>query len=253
MMVSPTFLKEESVMYKMVFGLYLALYPSFAPLTYEWTTGHAYITTVYDKSVVQHPGVLILVTFSKRKRGLFKKAQELSTLCDAEIAVTVFSAAGKLFEYASSSVQQVIKRYNLHTRIDKLQHPSVELQLDSDTYNYFVAMRNEVADRTHELRKLNGEELQGLKIRELQELEKLITKGLARVSKAKDERIVKDSIELKKKGVELMQKNQQLKQIRSLANDQGQSSKSIMVSSPSNRAKDHTHNKDASLLLGLVP
>ena len=42
------------------------------------------------------------VTFSKRRRGLFKKAQELSTLCDAEIAITVFSATGKLFEYASS-------------------------------------------------------------------------------------------------------------------------------------------------------
>lgn len=42
------------------------------------------------------------VTFSKRRRGLFKKAQELSTLCDAEIAVIVFSTTGKLFEYCSS-------------------------------------------------------------------------------------------------------------------------------------------------------
>ncbi|CBI39942.3 hypothetical protein VitviT2T_022965 [Vitis vinifera] len=42
------------------------------------------------------------VTFSKRRRGLFKKAQELSTLCDGEIALIVFSAAGKLFEYSSS-------------------------------------------------------------------------------------------------------------------------------------------------------
>ncbi|KAL0387113.1 UNVERIFIED_CONTAM: MADS-box protein JOINTLESS [Sesamum radiatum] len=43
------------------------------------------------------------VTFSKRRRGLFKKAQELSTLCDAEIALIVFSATGKLFHYSSSS------------------------------------------------------------------------------------------------------------------------------------------------------
>lgn len=42
------------------------------------------------------------VTFSKRRRGLFKKAQELSTLCDAEIALIVFSATGKLFEFCSS-------------------------------------------------------------------------------------------------------------------------------------------------------
>ena len=45
------------------------------------------------------------VTFSKRRRGLFKKAFELSTLCDADIALIVFSATGKLFEYASSRFQ----------------------------------------------------------------------------------------------------------------------------------------------------
>ena len=42
------------------------------------------------------------VAFSKRRRGLFKKAQELSTLCDAEVALIAFSATGKLFEHASS-------------------------------------------------------------------------------------------------------------------------------------------------------
>ncbi|KAK7302574.1 hypothetical protein RJT34_13466 [Clitoria ternatea] len=43
------------------------------------------------------------VTFSKRRKGLFKKAHELSTLCDAEIALIVFSATSKLFHYATSS------------------------------------------------------------------------------------------------------------------------------------------------------
>lgn len=42
------------------------------------------------------------VTFSKRRKGLFKKAQELSTLCDAQIALIVISATSKLFEYATS-------------------------------------------------------------------------------------------------------------------------------------------------------
>lgn len=42
------------------------------------------------------------VTFSKRRRGLFKKAEELSVLCDAEVALIIFSATGKLFEYCSS-------------------------------------------------------------------------------------------------------------------------------------------------------
>jgi hypothetical protein len=42
------------------------------------------------------------VSFSKRRRGLFKKACELSILCDAEIALMVFSATGKFFEYSNS-------------------------------------------------------------------------------------------------------------------------------------------------------
>lgn len=42
------------------------------------------------------------VTFSKRRRGLFKKAEELAVLCDADVALIVFSATGKLSQYASS-------------------------------------------------------------------------------------------------------------------------------------------------------
>lgn len=42
------------------------------------------------------------VTFSKRRAGLLKKAHELSVLCDAEVAVIVFSKSGKLFEFSST-------------------------------------------------------------------------------------------------------------------------------------------------------
>ncbi|KAF5822330.1 putative transcription factor MADS-type1 family [Helianthus annuus] len=51
------------------------------------------------------------VCFSKRRSGLMKKAQELAVLCNAEIGVIVFSATGKLYEFASSSIQQIIRRY----------------------------------------------------------------------------------------------------------------------------------------------
>ncbi|ONM35037.1 MADS-box transcription factor 51 [Zea mays] len=42
------------------------------------------------------------VRFSKRRAGLFKKAFELALLCDAEVALLVFSPGGKLYEYSSS-------------------------------------------------------------------------------------------------------------------------------------------------------
>ncbi|KVI02618.1 Transcription factor, MADS-box [Cynara cardunculus var. scolymus] len=43
------------------------------------------------------------VTFSKRRTGLLKKAHEISVLCDADVALIVFSTKGKLFEYATHS------------------------------------------------------------------------------------------------------------------------------------------------------
>ncbi|KAL4587062.1 hypothetical protein LXL04_011712 [Taraxacum kok-saghyz] len=43
-----------------------------------------------------------LVAFSKRRTGLIKKARHLSMLCDVDIAIIVFSAHGKLYEFCSS-------------------------------------------------------------------------------------------------------------------------------------------------------
>ncbi|KZV47275.1 hypothetical protein F511_07698 [Dorcoceras hygrometricum] len=42
------------------------------------------------------------VTFSKRRAGLLKKANELAVLCDADVAVIIFSSTGRLFEFSSS-------------------------------------------------------------------------------------------------------------------------------------------------------
>ncbi|KAL3650467.1 Agamous-like MADS-box protein agl14 [Castilleja foliolosa] len=44
------------------------------------------------------------VTFTKRRNGLLKKAYELSVLCDAEVALIIFSQKGRLYEFSSSNV-----------------------------------------------------------------------------------------------------------------------------------------------------
>ncbi|KAG8390282.1 hypothetical protein BUALT_Bualt01G0067400 [Buddleja alternifolia] len=44
------------------------------------------------------------VTFSKRRIGLLKKAYELSVLCDAEVALIIFSQKGRLSEFSSSKI-----------------------------------------------------------------------------------------------------------------------------------------------------
>ncbi|KVI02872.1 Transcription factor, MADS-box [Cynara cardunculus var. scolymus] len=43
------------------------------------------------------------VTYSKRRNGIFKKAHELTVLCDAKISLIMFSNTGKFHEYISPS------------------------------------------------------------------------------------------------------------------------------------------------------
>ncbi|CAA6659495.1 unnamed protein product [Spirodela intermedia] len=49
------------------------------------------------------------VTFSKRRRGLFKKAHELAVLCDADVGLIVFSSTNKLYEFSSTRVKQTLR------------------------------------------------------------------------------------------------------------------------------------------------
>ena len=51
------------------------------------------------------------VTFSKRRFGLFKKASELCTLCGANVAIIVFSPAGKVFSFGHSNVETIVDRF----------------------------------------------------------------------------------------------------------------------------------------------
>ncbi|XP_054777952.1 MADS-box protein JOINTLESS-like isoform X3 [Prosopis cineraria] len=150
------------------------------------------------------------VAFSKRRKGLFKKAHELSTLCDAEIAPLVFSSTGKLFDYASSSIQQEIEWYDQHSAIQIQGKSPVDVQLKGDENELHKAV---VAEKTRELRQLNDEELQGCTLEELQTLEERLERGLSRVSKTKDERILKQINALKRKGIQLKEENQRMKQV----------------------------------------
>ncbi|KAK9112846.1 hypothetical protein Scep_020365 [Stephania cephalantha] len=149
------------------------------------------------------------VTFSKRRRGLFKKAEELSILCDAEVALIIFSATGKLFEYSNSSMKEILERHNLHSKnLQKLDQPSLELQLENGNC---ARLKRDIAEKSHKLRQMRGEELQGLNIEELQQLEKSLEAGLSRVLETKGERIMKEISGLQAKGMQLMEENERLR------------------------------------------
>ncbi|XP_042756786.1 MADS-box protein FLOWERING LOCUS C isoform X2 [Lactuca sativa] len=55
-----------------------------------------------------------LVTFSKRRTGLFKKARHLSVICDVDVAAFVISDSGKLYEFCSGGYNS--NRYQAEER-----------------------------------------------------------------------------------------------------------------------------------------
>ncbi|CAI9765394.1 unnamed protein product [Fraxinus pennsylvanica] len=186
------------------------------------------------------------VTFSKRRRGVFKKAQELSTLCDAEIALIVFSATGKLFHYSSSSMMQLIERHRGHTEnSDKLgSQPSLQLP-ENNSYGMLSKI---LVDKTRELRQLKGEDLHGLDMEELIRLEKMVLGGLNHVVDAKNDKFLKEISLRKKKASELMEENAKLKLQAEKSEATGNG---IEQSNSSECITNISHGSDTSLRLGL--
>lgn len=206
------------------------------------------------------------VTFSKRRRGLFKKAEELSILCDADVALIIFSATGKLFEYSSSSMKTIIERQNLHSKnLEKLGQPSLKLQLVENSN--CTKLSEEIAQKSQQLRHFRGEELQGLSIEDLQQLEKSLEVGLKHIMDKKGEMIMNEINLLERKGSELMEENERLKQqvleaskgIQQAADsenviyEEGQSSESVTngCSGSSGPSLDNGESSDTFLKLGL--
>ncbi|XP_004501639.1 MADS-box protein SVP-like isoform X4 [Cicer arietinum] len=136
------------------------------------------------------------VTFSKRRKGLFKKAEELSVLCDAEVGLIVFSSTGKLFDYCSTSMKDTITRYNAQDHgINKLNTPSQELQLEASNR---IKLDKEIADRTQQLKQMKGDDIEALNLNELQLLEKTLHIGFNRVIETKEKRIMSEISDLQK-------------------------------------------------------
>ncbi len=63
------------------------------------------------------------VTFTKRKGGLLKKAEELSILCNSEVFIAIFSSNDKLYEYCSAEQSnKFLKKYLERREESKLRN-----------------------------------------------------------------------------------------------------------------------------------
>nr|XP_009391344.1 PREDICTED: MADS-box transcription factor 22-like [Musa acuminata subsp. malaccensis] len=204
------------------------------------------------------------VTFSKRRRGLFKKAAELSVLCDADVALIVFSSTGKLFEFCNSSMKKIIDKHSTHSKnLEKHDQPFLDLNLDNNNY---ASLKKQVAEASLQLRQMRGEALEKLTVEELQQLEKTLEAGLGRVMDRKGAQFTQQINSLQQKAAKLAEENVRLrrrvlempnmgKQVMAdkdnVVNEDGQSSESVTNASHSGGPQECDDSSVTSLKLGL--
>ncbi|KAM7264712.1 hypothetical protein ACFE04_002395 [Oxalis oulophora] len=132
------------------------------------------------------------VTFSKRRSGLLKKAQELSILCDAEVAVIIFSNTGKLFEFANNGMKRTLSRYNKCQ--DSPEPVAIQYKPEKQNTKEVDILKDEIAKLQSKQLRLLGKDLSGLSVKELEQLEQHLNDGLSAV-KEKKERMAMEQIE----------------------------------------------------------
>ncbi|XP_022147399.1 MADS-box protein SOC1-like isoform X2 [Momordica charantia] len=121
------------------------------------------------------------VTFSKRRNGLLKKAFELSVLCDAEVALIIYSSRGKLYEFASSSMQATVGRYLRHTKETHHLQPLVRQHTLQTVQHEAATLVKEIESLEVSKRKLLGEGLGSSSCEELHQIEQQLERSLTNV------------------------------------------------------------------------
>ncbi|KAF7124145.1 hypothetical protein RHSIM_Rhsim12G0176200 [Rhododendron simsii] len=145
-------------------------------------------------------------TFSKRRNGLLKKAYELSILCDAEVALLVFSPSGKAYHFSSHDMDRTIARYR--------NEVGLNWQSNNQGLRTMEIWRTEMEELKRTIEALEaqqkhfaGEDLLMLGMKELQKLERQMRTAVERVRSQK-RRILSEHINsMKKKQRTLQEEN----------------------------------------------
>ncbi|KAL1550788.1 MADS-box protein agl42, variant 2 [Salvia divinorum] len=150
------------------------------------------------------------VTFSKRRNGLLKKAYELSVLCDAEVALIIFSQKGRLYEFSSSNMQKSIEKYLERAREER-GNDQVEQRMQYLKHEAAL-MKKKIELLENSQRKLLGQNLGAYSLQELHETENQLQRSLHSVRARKALLFKEETEKLLAKEKLLLEENSKLRQ-----------------------------------------
>uniref|UniRef100_A0A7N0T681 Uncharacterized protein n=1 Tax=Kalanchoe fedtschenkoi TaxID=63787 RepID=A0A7N0T681_KALFE len=196
------------------------------------------------------------VTFSKRRTGLLKKAHEISVLCDAEVALIVFSSKGKLFEYSTDScMEKILERYERYSYAER-QLAGIE-QPNPSQENWsleYTKMKSKLELLQRNQRHYLGEELESLSLRELQNLEQSLDAGLKHIRSRKNQLMHESISELQKKEKAMQEQNNLLaKKIKENEKTMGQQAQWGHQPHQQNHGHGHGHGASAFIIPQTLP
>ncbi|THU56441.1 hypothetical protein C4D60_Mb11t17280 [Musa balbisiana] len=153
------------------------------------------------------------VTFAKRRNGLLKKAYELSVLCDAEVAVIVFSSRGKLYEFCSgSSMMRTLERYQKCSYGGpESTIQAKENQLVQSSRQEYLKLKARLEALQRSQRNLLGEDLGSLSIKELDYLEKQLDMSLKEIRSTRTQQMLDQLTDLQRREQLLCEANKGLR------------------------------------------
>ncbi|XP_057972528.1 agamous-like MADS-box protein MADS4 [Malania oleifera] len=152
------------------------------------------------------------VTFAKRRNGLLKKAYELSVLCDAEVALIIFSNRGKLFEFcSSSSMLKTVERYEKCNCGPPETSISAKEALEQSSYQEYLKFKIRYDDLRRLERNFMGEDLGSLSTKELESLERQVDLSLRQIRSTRTQLMVDQLYDLQRREHVLHESNRNLK------------------------------------------
>ncbi|CAI8618527.1 unnamed protein product [Vicia faba] len=153
------------------------------------------------------------VTFAKRRNGLLKKAYELSVLCDAEVALIIFSNRGKLYEFcSSSSMLKTLERYQKCNYGAPEANVSAREALELSSQQEYLKLKARYEALQRSQRNLMGEDLGPLSSKELESLERQLDSSLKQIRSTRTQFMLDQLSDLQRKEHMLSEANRSLRQ-----------------------------------------